>query len=416
MNVEGGFQASDLLAVVRRRGKVVIGAALTVFLAVYWVAMALPNEFESYATILVEPQSVSPDLVQAGVGRSDINQRLGLMTAQILSRPRLSRLIDELGLYEVESKTMVRQKVIDLMRKAVRVEPVVGELEQGGGPRSKDAEINTFRLYFRHENPKVARDVAQELANDFIEQHIDRASVDLSQKSLEFIQTELTAARRAHRRGRGQRLQRQGGESGPAARRHAGESAAPRSTDGRPVLRPARPGRGAQRRGLLSQPGGGCPGHHRRTFGRRPSSPERKLRVLELLLADLSARGFTEKHPDVAKVMTEIETLKSRMAAVKAGDVEESPSYAVQSAEAESRAGCPASAGLRRSEIERLTQQADSLQQLMAETPECCRTARRPGAGVPATSSAATRTSAIACSRQPCRRSSSAASSASSSG
>ena len=38
-------------------------AAVTGFtlLAVYWLAMGLTNQYESYATILVEPQSVSPD-------------------------------------------------------------------------------------------------------------------------------------------------------------------------------------------------------------------------------------------------------------------------------------------------------------------------------------------------------------------
>ena len=61
-------------------------------LGAYWLAMALPNEYSSYATVLVEPQAVSPQLVKAGVSSSDLNERLHLMTAQILSRPRLSLL------------------------------------------------------------------------------------------------------------------------------------------------------------------------------------------------------------------------------------------------------------------------------------------------------------------------------------
>ncbi len=67
MNVEAGLQLSDLQGIVRRRAKLMLGVALLVSLAAYWLAMALPNEYESYATVLVEPQSVDPDLVEAGV-------------------------------------------------------------------------------------------------------------------------------------------------------------------------------------------------------------------------------------------------------------------------------------------------------------------------------------------------------------
>ena len=100
MQIEAGIPLGDLKGIVRRRFKVVGGVALAVGLTAYWVAMALPNEYEAFATVLVEPQAVDPALVAAGVAQTDLNRRLHLMTAQILSRPRLSRIIDELGLYE----------------------------------------------------------------------------------------------------------------------------------------------------------------------------------------------------------------------------------------------------------------------------------------------------------------------------
>src|SRR5262245_29031756 len=103
MNVDGGIQLGDLRGIVRRRAKVVCLTALLVVLATYWIAMALPNVFTSYATVLVEPQSVDEELVRAGVQSSDINARLHIMSAQILARPRLSAIIDDFKLYEDES-------------------------------------------------------------------------------------------------------------------------------------------------------------------------------------------------------------------------------------------------------------------------------------------------------------------------
>src|SRR5262249_26606427 len=162
---------------------------LLVVLAFYWIAMALPNQYESYATVLVEPQTVSPDIVKAGVRQSDLTERLHLMTAEILSRPRLSRLIDDLKLYQEESRYLLREEVIDLMRDNLRVEPVVPELELESSRIRNDFEINQFRIHFRSNDAGVARKVAQALADDFIEEHID-ARVKLSQKSLEFVEGE----------------------------------------------------------------------------------------------------------------------------------------------------------------------------------------------------------------------------------
>ena len=190
MNVEAGLQLSDLQGIIRRRLKLVLGVALLVSLAAYWLAMALPNEYESYATVLVEPQSVDPDLVEAGIPESDLNRRLFLMAAQILSRPRLSRLIDEFGLYKEESNYLVRDEVIDLMRGQIRVEPVTPELEQQQAAPRGGYEIDQFKIFYRNESPVLARDVAQELANDFIEEHISRR-VQVSQKSVEFVEAEL---------------------------------------------------------------------------------------------------------------------------------------------------------------------------------------------------------------------------------
>src|SRR5688572_27067210 len=112
MNIDGGLQISDLGGVLRRRAKAVAATALAVLLVVYWVATALPIVCTGYANVVVEPQAVSGDLVKAGVAQSDINQRLLLMTAQILARPRMSRIIDELGRYKEESEYLLREELI----------------------------------------------------------------------------------------------------------------------------------------------------------------------------------------------------------------------------------------------------------------------------------------------------------------
>jgi polysaccharide chain length determinant protein (PEP-CTERM system associated) len=366
MNVESGIQIAELRAIARRRGKVAGAVAGFALLAVYWLAMGLTNQYQSYATILVEPQSVSPDLVQAGVRESDLTERLHLMTAQILSRPRLSRMIDQFELYQEEAEDKTREEVIDLMREAVRVEPVIPELERAGR-RAREAEINQFRIFFYDPDPKVARDVAQRMANDFIEEHINER-VKISQKSLEFIEGELdrisqrmteieadVAKVKAENPGRlpedmnanQHRLDRL--MDAIARAQHDYDLA--RSDEA--FWRSQYVAAGAM--------GGGSSDD---------TSPFRRAQLLELQIAELRARGFTEKHPDYIKAKVELDGLRAAIATreVEAEQVETPPNFAQQTAEAE-RHRAELQMESAREEIDRLQVSAEQFQTLLAEAP-----------------------------------------------
>ena len=368
MNVEAGLQFFDLRGLLRRRGKAMIVTGGVVVLGAYWLAMALPNEYDSYATVLVEPQSVSPDLVKAGVASSDLNERLHLMTAQILSRPRLSRIIDELELYTEQSKEMVREEVIDFMRDAVRVEPVLPELERDTVSRFRDAEINQFKIFFHDRDAGLAMRVAQRLANDFIEEHINER-VKVSQKSLEFIEAELErislrmtqveskiATIKAENPGR---LPEDMGANQRSLERLTGDiSRSQRDYD------MARGDEGFWRSQELAAASIERPNDD--------ANPIRKLQLLELQLAEFQAKGFTEKHPDYLKVIQELEAIRASLASREARREEEKgeiPSnYQQQIAQAEIRRA-ELQMQSAQEEIDRLQARAEGFRTLLAETP-----------------------------------------------
>lgn len=313
MNVDQGFQL-DLLGALRRRGVLIACVTGMTFLIGYWVAMALPNEYRAYATLLVEPQAVSDRLVTSASQDTDLNDRLHLMTAEILSRPRLSKVIDELELYREESKKLMRQEVIDLMREQVTVVPILPELEAAMRGR-RDIEINTFRVEFVASDPQVAADVAQRLANDFIEEHIG-ARVEMSQKSLDFIVSEQV------------RIAEQVAEveSNIAAVKDSNPGSLPedmmqnqRLTEralsalriAHRELDTARSDQGF----WASQAADAAAGGGATT----DVSPARRLQQLQLLLDSYRARGFTDKHPDVKIALQEVAEVKESIRAP--GDV-----------------------------------------------------------------------------------------------
>src|SRR5512134_1967957 len=108
MDEDQGLTLSDLLAMVRRRRGLIATTAGSILLATIFLASVLPNEYETYATLLVEPQTISEKLITATQGETDLSYRLNLMAAEILSRARLSRIIDALGLYKSEAEEMTR--------------------------------------------------------------------------------------------------------------------------------------------------------------------------------------------------------------------------------------------------------------------------------------------------------------------
>ncbi|MFB3118410.1 MAG: hypothetical protein ACE1ZP_06555, partial [Myxococcota bacterium] len=329
-----------------------------------WIAMALPNRYESYATVLVTPQTVDPSLVAAGVPESDLNNRLYLMSAEILSRGRLSKVIDDLRLYGAESQYMVREQIIDRMRDSVDVEPVIPELGQEVGRRRFDEEINQFRISFSHRDANVAMQVARRLSHDFIEQHIE-TRITLSQKSLEFIDDEL--ARLA------ERIREIEGRVAEVKNANPGRLPEDMTATQRRLERLMTDMAFAQR--SLAE-ATSDEAFYRSQINNAPMAigemtPENRLKVLDLRIAEYSARGFTEKHPDVVMTKLEIATLKqaiARSAVEIAEGGDRTLSYSQQNAEGERRR-----AALRRvsaeAEIARLHAAVDGLQTLLAQTP-----------------------------------------------
>jgi polysaccharide chain length determinant protein (PEP-CTERM system associated) len=362
----GGLQLGDLSGVVRRRAGIAGAVAGAVFLSSILVAAILPNRYQAWVTLLVEPQTISSKLIEAGIAESDLNSRLHLMTMQILSRGRLSKVIDDLGLYPEESKEMTREEVISLMRAHIRVEPVLPELETGT-TRRQDIEINTFRLYYRSDKPKVAADVANRLANDFIDEHI-KERVQVAGDTAEFISAELE-------RLSGQ-LREVETRIANVKNQNPGKLPEDLTSNQRQLERVLESLRDAREDKALAESD--------RAFYQQQTivaanamprvqeelSPERKLDLVKLNLAAFRARGFTDKHPDVIATleeMNELERQAEERAAEEAGGVKEE-NFAQMNARAEAeRAELRSRAA--ESDVERLTAQVNDIQERLATTP-----------------------------------------------
>ena len=312
---EQGIDLRDFPAMLRRRAGLLATVAGAVTLLGIFVASILPNQYEAYATLLVEPQTVSKELVEAGVEGSDLNNRLHLMTMEIRSRARLSKVIDDLGLYREESREMTREAIIDMMNDRIRVEPILPEL--AGGQRQREIEINTFRIFFRADSPAKAAAVANRLAQDFIDQHIQER-VQLSGDTSEFIRTELSRLT--------ERIREVDDRISQVKSENRGRLPEDATSNQRMLERAVGNLRAAERELAVAESDASF---YRQQVqmtvpeaqaAREPVSPENRLRMLELQLAELRSRGFTDKHPDMIAARGEMESLRARIAKEGVGD------------------------------------------------------------------------------------------------
>lgn len=365
MTEEQGLKLGDLRQVIRRRLPVMGAIAGAVFLFSIVVAALLPNVYVASATLLVEPQTISKKLIESGVAESDLNNRLHLMTMQILSRPRLSKVIDDLKLYPDLADKETREEIIEEMRKHIRVEPVLPELEtqELRGRSNREIVINTFRLYFSYDNATLAAAVANRLANDFIDEHI-KERVQLSGDTSEFIEAELQRLQGRIRDVEAQTAQVKADNPGRLpedleSNQRLLENAIDNLRRAQRDLAEAQSDEAFYRQQSL-QAQAVVPTNNE-------ADPNRRLEMLQLKLGEYRSRGFTEKHPDVVSIRQEIAQLEQRIQ-TEGGEVQAPRSLPQQQAEAEvRRAQLKVQAG--QQDIERLTKQVEEIQGRIAASP-----------------------------------------------
>jgi polysaccharide chain length determinant protein (PEP-CTERM system associated) len=372
---EQGFSIRDIIAIGRRRLRVMLFTAGSFFLLCVVVAALLRDQYTVYTTILVEPQTISKKLVETGDEDTDVLSRLHLMTMQILSRARLSKVIDEFGLYPKESETMTREEVIDMMRNRIDLQPVLPQISDPDLERRVQLTVNTFQLSFRHDNPAQAAAVANRLANDYIDEHI-KERVQSSGDTADFVDSELQRL--------SSRLREDESGIAKVKAENAGSLPDDLLTNQRQLERSFDLMAQAQQR-LAEAQSDEAFYKQQATVARESGlanssnsasagvvSPTQRYQQLETLLGQLRGKGYTDKHPDVVATLAEMDQVRQRMGKEQddpARDDAAPVSVAEQQAIAEAKR-----AALRieaqQKEVARIQKDIDDTQARLANTPK----------------------------------------------
>ncbi|MBZ0156189.1 MAG: hypothetical protein K8I29_08280 [Alphaproteobacteria bacterium] len=299
-----GFQDRNLLhywGILQRRRYVALCMALALFSLFAWGGVFWPKKYETSATVFIERSSLIDPLIK-GVGVSiGIEERLRNLKSSILSRRLLEKVTKKLDLHKnIQNEKQLESHIAEL-RKNLKVTVKSSRDE-------REAEL--FIISYRGKDPVIARDVVNSLVSEYIEENVRSRRTD-AYEAFSFIQKQLMEYKgkleesdRATRefRERNPRMIPQD-ETALLGRLEAFRSARIEADIRlKELLR--------KRDSLQKQ----LSGEKELTvaFITREGSPQMRLNHLNGQLTLLMSR-YTDRHPEVIKVLNEIEELKRQI-------------------------------------------------------------------------------------------------------
>src|SRR5271170_7899903 len=174
---------TEIKGIVRRRRWQFLLPFFCGWAIVWGASWLLPSTYRSGTLILVEQPSVPEKYVVSNID-SDIQHQLDSITQQILSRTRLVRIIDDLGLYAQDRKRKSPDDLVDKMRKDIEIELSHGD----------DRKLSAFNIYYASRDPKMAQLATSELASLFITENLEQRQ-ERSENTTKFLGDQLDQAR-----------------------------------------------------------------------------------------------------------------------------------------------------------------------------------------------------------------------------
>ncbi len=177
----------DYLKIIKRRSKFVIIPFVAISLLSIVLAVVLPSVFRSSATILIEEQEIPSELVRSTV-TTFADQRIQIISQRIMSRVNLMEIVKKFNLYTEDLKSKTEEKVLDKMRKSIKVETISADVIDPRNGVPTKATI-AFVLSFDDNSPALCQKVANELVSLFLKENIKTRTESADNAAL-FLQEE----------------------------------------------------------------------------------------------------------------------------------------------------------------------------------------------------------------------------------
>ena len=181
------FTPEDYLNIARRRLWLIIAPAVLGPVLAYGASLLLPARYVSQTLVLVEQQRVPESFVKSVVN-DELNQRLGTMREQILSRARLQPVIEKFDLYKADTGKVPMEELVERLRSSIIVTPVKPVIN------SRTGELPGFFIAVTASNALVAQQVCAEITSMFLTENLSLRE-QRAEDTTQFLQKQLEDAK-----------------------------------------------------------------------------------------------------------------------------------------------------------------------------------------------------------------------------
>jgi len=175
----------DYGAILKRRGWMIAIPAILLPLIGFGITFLVQPQFISQTLVLVEQQKVPDDYVKPVISE-DLSGRLASMKEQILSRSRLSPIIERFNLYGTMRMSMDDR--IDATRKSIDIKPIHSEMARTGG-------LPGFFISFKASDAHTAQQVCGEITSLFVSENLSDRTAS-AEGTTDFLKGQLADAKR----------------------------------------------------------------------------------------------------------------------------------------------------------------------------------------------------------------------------
>lgn len=160
----------------------IFSVLVVVFFAFVYCVVAR-ELYKSSTTILILPQEVPEDYIKSTVTYS-VEERLSTIQQQVLSRPRLLKIIQSFDLFPELRDKVPQETLLEKMIERTNIEL-----------KGESREKNAFTIEYLHEDPRIAMLVVSDLASLFIEDNL-KLRVGQAVGTAEFLDTQVQAVKK----------------------------------------------------------------------------------------------------------------------------------------------------------------------------------------------------------------------------
>jgi uncharacterized protein involved in exopolysaccharide biosynthesis len=309
-----GRSLSEHLAALKRRRWLLAATFAVLLAATTAVSLLLPAVYRSQATILIKEQDIPQEMVRSTV-TSYADERIQVISQQVLTRATLLDLVDRHGLYGRARQRDTSEEIVDRMRRDIKLATISADITDRRTGAPAKATI-AFTLSFESESPASAQKIASELTSLFLNENVKNRQQKAAETT-SFLQDELKRV--------GERISVLEQQLSDFKARNQGRtpdlSLANLMASERAETDLARVDRelaflSDRQRQLQAQLAETRP--QAPLGGGALMEPDDRLRALQLQLTTAQAQ-FSEDHPDVRRLKREIERLKAGADADAAG-------------------------------------------------------------------------------------------------